>query len=132
FDGATGALLQSFYAFEPALANGASVAVGDVNGDGFDDIITGAGVGGGPAVVVFDGASNAVLRSFFAYPASYTGGVRVGAADVNQDGAADLLIAPGSGRPQPVLTLDGKTLAQLSSDDSFSAAAGGAFVGGHG
>ncbi|MCA1684045.1 MAG: FG-GAP-like repeat-containing protein, partial [Actinobacteria bacterium] len=45
-----------FFAFEHTLRNGAVVAVGDVNGDGRADLVTGAGPGGAPRVVVFSGA----------------------------------------------------------------------------
>jgi hypothetical protein len=37
-------------------------------------------------VKVFDGASNALLRSFFAYGAGFTGGVYVAAGDLHDDG----------------------------------------------
>ena len=55
FSGADGTRLFSFFAFNPAFSGGVTVAVGDVNGDGFGDIIVGAGPGGGPSVSVFSG-----------------------------------------------------------------------------
>jgi uncharacterized delta-60 repeat protein len=52
-------LVPDFFAFPGAdvasLRNGAFVAAGDVNGDGFADLIFGAGPGGGPRVEVFSG-----------------------------------------------------------------------------
>ena len=66
FGGATGSPIRSFYAYAPAFSGGVFVAAGNLNGDGKADIITGAGPGGGPHVEVFDGATNAVIRSFYA------------------------------------------------------------------
>jgi FG-GAP-like repeat/FG-GAP repeat len=71
------------------------VATGDVNGDGIDDIITSAGPGGGPIVVVYDGATFAPIRAFFAYDIHYKGGVQVAAGDVTGDGKADIITAAG-------------------------------------
>src|SRR5439155_22843059 len=79
FDGKTLSQFRDFLAYDPAFTGGVYVAAGDVNGDGFDDIITGAGPGGGPNVKVFDGKTGSVLMNFFAFSPSFTGGVTVAA-----------------------------------------------------
>ena len=56
FDGNSGAMLRAFLAYDANFRGGVHVAVGDVNNDGFADIATGAGEGGGPHVRVFNGA----------------------------------------------------------------------------
>jgi len=61
-----------------------NVAAGDVDGDGVDEIVTGAGFGGGPHVRVFT-IEGAVLGQFFAFNKDARGGVRVAVGDVNND-----------------------------------------------
>ncbi len=103
FDGASGAplpgMLGSFFAYDPAFAGGVFVAVGDVNGDGTPDIITGAGPGAGPHVKVFDGTNGAVLKSFYAYDAAFAGGVHVAGGDVNGDGRDDIITGAADAAP---------------------------------
>lgn len=106
FDGRTGAEIRSFFAYPPSFAGGVFVAAGDVNGDGFDDIVTGADAGAGPHVKVFDGRSNAESASFLAYGASFQGGVRVAAGDVNGDGRADIITGAGPGGGPHVKVFD--------------------------
>ena len=97
FDGATGSELRSFFAYDGAFHGGVTVASGDINGDGFADIITGAGSGAaGGHVKVFDGTTGGLLRSFFAFDAAFLGGVNVGAGDVDGDGRDDIITGTAS------------------------------------
>ena len=131
FDGTSGNLIASFFAYDPTFAGGVYLAAGDVNGDGHADIFTGAGAGGGPHVKVFDGRTGNVLYSFFAYASTFTGGVRVAAGDVNGDGKADLLLGAGVGGGPHVRVLDGTNLNQLYSFFAFAPTyTGGIFVSG--
>jgi hypothetical protein len=111
FSGADGTELMSFFAYDTSFSGGITVAAGDTNGDGKADIVTGAGPGGGPHVRVFDGATAALVNEFFAYEATFTGGVRVGVVDANGDGKADLVFGPGpGGGPRArVVSADGAT-----------------------
>ena len=109
FDGASGSVLYSFFAYDPGFPGGVYVAAGDVDGDGKADIITGAGAGGGPHVKVFSGATGAVIRSFLAYAPAFSGGVFVAAGDVNGDGKADVVTGAGAGGGPHVQVFDGST-----------------------
>lgn len=114
------------------FAGGIAVAVGDVSGDGRGDVIVGAGAGGEPMVQVLSGVDGtSVLQSFLAFDAAFRGGVRVGAADVNHDGRADILAVGGSGRPPDVRAFDGPTLADVGTLTAFPPElTGGVFVAG--
>lgn len=130
YSGKNSALLSSFFAFDPAFVGGISVAAADVNGDGFAEVIAGAGAGGGPNVTVWDGQSGAMLSSFLAYDAAFVGGVQVAAGDVRGTGTAQIFTGPGfSGGPNVVEfdPLSGKTLASFMAYDSNFA--GGVRVG---
>ncbi len=83
-----------------AFTGGVNVASGDVNGDGQDDIITGAGPGGGPHVLVMTRNAQGsfdTIGSFYAYDPNFHGGVSVAAADVDGDGKAEIITGAGPG-----------------------------------
>ena len=113
FDGKTGTLLYSFFAYSPTFTGGVRVASGDVNGDGFAEIITAAGPTGGPHVRVLSGANLAELQSFFAFAPTFTGGVFVAAGDRDGDLKADLIVSTGAGTAPTVRVLRGTDLVEL-------------------
>ena len=66
-----------FFAYNKNFRGGVNVASGDIDNDGLDEIITGAGPGGSPHVRVFESDST-LLGSFYAFEAEFNGGVNVG------------------------------------------------------
>jgi hypothetical protein len=114
FSGWNNAELQSFLAY-PGVTNEVRVAAGDVNGDGFVDIITSLGEGATSHIKVFDGTDLDPLASFFAYGAGFTGGVYVASGDVNDDGLADIVTGAGIGGGTHVKVFSGNGSGELHS-----------------
>ncbi|MFN7973357.1 MAG: putative Ig domain-containing protein [Acidobacteriota bacterium] len=91
----------NFYAYG-TLAYGVGTSGGDLDADGFAEIVTGAGPGAafGPHVRAFDydGASVRTIAkaSFFAYN-TLKYGVNVASGDVDGDGFAEIVSGPGPG-----------------------------------
>ena len=108
------ALLQSFFAYDVSFTGGVRVAAADVTGDHKADIITGAGVGGGPHVLVFNGVTQAPVYSFMAFDPSYSGGVYVAGGDLNGDGRADIVVSQGQGTTARVRAFSGATSGQIA------------------
>ncbi len=99
-------LVADFFAYESSLRNGATVSLGDVNGDGKVDLITGAGPGGAPRVTVFSGAdilanrgatSTRIADFFVDGNTAGRQGTNITVKDVDHDGRADL-IATNAGK----------------------------------
>jgi hypothetical protein len=122
-----GALIADFFAFESSQRGGVTVATGNFVGGSlggiFQEVVVGAGPGGGPRVRVFDGQTlttqglsftgnlqGEVVADFFAFESTFRGGVTV-AANPGQVGlsltASDLVVAPGAGGSPRVRLLSG-------------------------
>ena len=87
-----GTLMASFMAYHEGFRGGVEVACADLDGDGTNEIITGAGPGGGPHVRIFDGFGQVKLnRGFFAYDMAERSGIKVAGADLDGDGKAEIL-----------------------------------------
>jgi hypothetical protein len=123
-------VLASFIAYDPTFTGGVSVTTGDFDGDGLSEIITGAEAGGGPHVEVFSGLGTSVRASFFAFATTFSGGVRVAATDVDNDGHDDLIADTGTGTASDAHVFDGTKFTPLSDVPAFPGFNGGTFVGG--
>jgi len=95
--------IASFFAFEPTFMGGVYVATGDINADGYADVIVGAGQTGGPRVKVFNGAAGYAINTiapamdFFAYDPSFTGGVTVSAGNRDTQPGDEVITGAGVG-----------------------------------
>lgn len=103
-----GRLKSHFLAYNKYFKGGVNVASGDLDGDGIDEIVTGAGIGGGPQVRIFDIRGN-VKGQFFAYDKNFRGGVRVAVGDI--DGRVDkskkeIITTPGANHIPQVKVFD--------------------------
>jgi hypothetical protein len=123
-------LVPDFFAFSPELRNGAYVAVGDVNADGWGDLVFGAGPGGGPEIRVVSGQqlltvgsdaalSGAIADFFLAGDLNNRGGVRVAVTDVDDDGRADVVAGTGGGQASFARVYLGKDFVNVAEPTTF-------------
>ncbi len=121
FGGDTAAPLPAPLGFFTALTQnpGGEVrgASCDINNDGTDDIVVGAGLGKRADVRVFNGVTGqpfpGPLGSFLAFESGFLGGVHVACGDVTGDTIPDIIAARGAlARPQ-VRVFNGLTVAPL-------------------
>jgi hypothetical protein len=118
---------RSFETFEKTYLAGAFLAAGDVDGDGAEELIVGSGQGHAPEVRVY--ATDGNVKSHFApYPAWFTGGVRVAAGDLDRDGKAEIVTAPGPGIAPEVGVYDASGNRKLAPAGAYAYAK--EFIGG--
>ncbi len=99
----------SYFAYG-TLKFGVNVACGDIDGDGFDEIVTGAGPGAifGAHLRAWNYDGSAITPvaavNLFAYPpAEFRYGVRIATLDLDDDGVAEILTVPGPDPDRPAL-----------------------------
>ena len=135
-DGANNSLLADFLAIDDdSFRGGVRVAMGDLNGDGVDDLIVSAGFGGGPRIAGFDGAQLGqgkavkLFKDFFAYEDTVRNGAYVSVGYVDGDKYADLIFGGGPGGSPRVRVVSGATVLEKGGDEALKAPMADYFAG---
>ena len=92
---------------DPTEPSGTGTVTITITGTQQKYIAVGADAGGMPMVNVYAVGTGQLVRSFMAYESSFTGGVRVATADLNNDGIDDIITAPGFGGGPRIEVFDG-------------------------
>lgn len=96
----------SFNAFPRSVTGGVSVATGDLDGDGADEIVVAPAKNAQPEVRVYSSTGD-WLRAFMVYDTKFRGGVNLSVFDSDGDGQNDIVTAPGTGGGPHVRFFDG-------------------------
>lgn len=119
FDSSGEAMGIQFFAFNEAFHGGVDIATGDVDGDGWEEIVVGAGKGGGPQVRIFSHTGELKYDGFFAFEESFHGGVSVATADIDNDDRDEIVVGPLSGKSAQIKIFDQWGTEQTSSFVAF-------------
>ncbi len=113
------------------FGGGNSVGVGNLDGNGLEEIVTAAGPGGGPHVRTYSAAMNPIGGGFYAYGPEFSGGVDVAVGDVLPDSPGDEIVtgAGAGGGPHVRVFLGNGSPAPGQAGDGFFAY-GPTFTGG--
>ncbi len=115
-----GSMIGEFLAYGEGFRGGVNVATCDLDNDGDNEIITGAGYTGGPHVRVFHNDGTPTGTSFFAYSDKFRGGVNVACGDLTGDGKAEIITGAGVGGGPHIRVYDAS---EAMLDEAFSGSA---------
>jgi hypothetical protein len=129
-------VLVNFFAYAPQFTGGVTVAAADRTGDGIDEIVTGAGFGGGPNVTVFQLQQTApgqfnqvVIQNFFAFDTLFTGGIYVAGGSFTNSTFDDIFVGTGPGTKATVAVAFGASSGGIHYLNPFGNFTGGVRVG---
>jgi hypothetical protein len=117
----SGELIRGFDAYDSTFTGGVRLTMGDVDGDGVDEIVTVPGAGGGPQVRVFE-QDGTLVEQFFAFENQGQFGSFVATGDVDGDGVEEIVVSEdvgGKGEVQ-IFELSGARIASLQPFENTS------------
>lgn len=117
----TGKLYKEFLAFDEKYQTAVSLALANVTGDAKKEIIVGAPAGSLPEVRVFD-LDGKLIKTLKVFNDSFTGGVNVTAANLDNKGYFEIVVSAVSGQPQvKIIDYNGQVKSSfLAYDQNFS------------
>lgn len=89
-------VVASFSAYDSSYTGGVRLTMGDVDGDGQEEIVTVPGPGGGPQVRVFDLEGN-LESQFYAFEVTLRSGLYVATGDSDGDGIEEIAVSTDEG-----------------------------------
>ena len=126
------------------MRNGIFVAAGDINGDGFAELVADGDPGGGPRVFILDGKSLVQtgtdtlvpIGNFYAGDVNSRGGICMAVKNLDNDDKADVVTGAGTGAGSLVTAYRGTNITPAAGTapaildfDAFTSFGGGVFVG---
>lgn len=88
-----GKLQSQFFAYDSTWRTGVNISVGDVNGDGNNEIVTSPRGTSVPLIRVFNNAG-LKIGEFYSFPQNWKIGSKIATGDVDGDGTEEIIIMP--------------------------------------
>lgn len=111
--------LHQFVPYDEKYTGGVNVAVGDLDDDGFNEVVVAPSGASRLPVRIYE-RSGVMRHEFYAWPWAFRGGINISIGDTDGDGRAEIAVGAGAGGgPQVRLfNRDGKLLQQFFAFDS--------------
>ncbi|NQV12723.1 MAG: VCBS repeat-containing protein [Parcubacteria group bacterium] len=97
---------KNFFAFAEDFQGGVNLAVGDVDRDGYEEIVVAAGSSGGPQVRIFSQEGEPKYPGFFAWEQNFHGGITLAVGDIDGDKQEEIIVGPASGKESEIKIFD--------------------------
>jgi len=98
-------IVASFEAYDTSFTGGVRLTMGDVDGDGAEEIVVVPGPGGGPQVRIFDLEGN-LENQFYAFETELRSGLFVASGDIDGDGIEEIAVSTDEGGQARVRLFD--------------------------
>ncbi len=102
----TGALISQFFAYDPRFRGGVIARIGDIDGDGEEEVVTVPASNGGPHIKIFT-LTGILKKHFFVYASSMRSGYALALGDVNDDGKSEIIVSSDSIRGGDIRVVGG-------------------------